>query len=63
MAVVRKFCDCKAEPINNTVNGGYTYLLHFRCNHCRQFNILQFKGAGEYKCRHCSKPFYIRRER
>ena len=62
MAVIRKQQLTTTEPINDPVNGGYNWLLHFRCLYCRQHNILQFKGAGMYKCK-CGKPFYIRRER
>ena len=48
MAVIRKKQEMsKVEPINNTINGGYTHLLHFRCLECRQFNILHF-----HRCRY-----------
>ena len=63
MAVIRKQEMSKVEPIDNTVSGGFTYLLHFRCLHCRQYNILHFHGAGQYSCKKCNKPFIIKRER
>ena len=63
MAVIRKKQEMsKIEPIDNTIDGGYTHLLNFRCLHCRQHNILHFHGMGVYKCK-CGKDFYIRRER
>lgn len=62
MAVIRKEKLVTVEPINDTIRGGYTWLLHFRCLDCREYNILHFHGAGVYKCK-CGKEFAIRRER
>ena len=49
------------EPINDPVNGGYSWLMDYYCLYCKQHNLIIFKGAKTYKCK-CGKVFQIIKE-